>query len=107
MTVEFKEKLLHELRLIDEQRFRRIKIFEEQHKTDDVFVSQENLDNRDLDKDQDEEDLDDMNYMAMRLARRRFNRRRDKEHDAEREQRIHELGAKIKELEARCEKESM
>ena len=100
MTVEFKEKLLHELRLIDEQRYRRIKIFEEQHREDDVFVSQENLDNRDLFRDWEEEELDDMNYTAMRLAKKRFRWGYLMRREAE-------LEAKVKELEARCEKESM
>ena len=100
MTVEFKEKLLHELRLIDEQRYRRIKIFEEQHREADVFVSQDNLDNRDLFRDWEEEELDDMNYTAMRLAKKRFRWEYLMRREAE-------LEAKVKELEARCEKESM
>lgn len=100
MTVEFKERLLHELRLIDEQRFRRIKIFEEQHKEDDAFVSQENLDNRDLFKDWEEEELDDMNYTGMRLAKKRFRWKYLLQREAELEARVKELEARVKEGES-------
>ena len=103
---EHREKLMHELRLIDEQRYRRIKIFGEQHKDDDVFESQENLDARDLFNDWEEEELDDMNYTAIRLAKKRFRWKRLLEREAtvdrrtvEKEDRLREIEEKIREME--------
>lgn len=105
---DFGEKLMHELRLIDEQRYRRIKIFGEQHKDDDVFESQENLDARDLFNDWEEEELDDMNYTAIRLAKKRFRWKRLLEREAtvdrrtvEKEDRLREIEEELKEKAAK------
>ena len=89
----WKELIIHERRLILEQCARRMKLGEQNYGDNDVCASKENMEARDLFQDYEEECLDKINYIILDLISIRIRRR--------------EVEDKLKELEARCEKESM
>ena len=97
----FREKVMHELRLIDEQCYRRIKIFAGKHIDDDALESQENMESRDLFKDWEEEELDDINYTKLRLAKKRFKWETLLKRETELEKKLQEMGSKVAELDGK------
>ena len=89
----WKELIQHERRLILEACERRMKLGEENYGENDVCASQGNMKKRDLFGDYEEECLDKINYLILDLISIRIRRR--------------EVEDKLRDMEARCEKESI